>query len=233
MSSVTSGIILITSMVISVFLQLSSGIFLIFYHSALARTSRKKADDMSLYFILGVEFSTALVFFAVFLVVSLLLNYQLLPLDITRFVLAGIFGALSVSCFFFYFRRQKPKTTELFIPRKVARSLAVRAKSVKKRSDVFLLGFSAPVFELIFTVPLFFVLSLESLTSLPLASSAVLILYILFSIIPLFSIRNLYKIGRNTAEIERVRVKNVMLVRLVLTVCFLVMTISLNIDGVL
>ena len=50
MSFLTSIIIILLVVVILTFMQLSTGVFSIFYHYSTAKHSRKKADDLSLDF---------------------------------------------------------------------------------------------------------------------------------------------------------------------------------------
>jgi small-conductance mechanosensitive channel len=67
---ISVGIIFL-AMLIQSLMQLMPGIFAIFYHSALGKTSRQKADDLSLSFILGVELFTALFFVVAYAIISL------------------------------------------------------------------------------------------------------------------------------------------------------------------
>ena len=54
MSFFISVIILVLAMLIQVSMQLTPGTFALFYHYALGKNSRTKADNLSLYFTLGV-----------------------------------------------------------------------------------------------------------------------------------------------------------------------------------
>ena len=98
MSIFISVIILIMLSLIQFLMQLSSGIFMLFYHYALGKKSAKIADNLSLYFILGVEFFTAAVWFTVFLILP-----DASP--ILFWILAGILFAESLASLFFYYRK--------------------------------------------------------------------------------------------------------------------------------
>ncbi len=55
MSNFAPVIIIVLIILIQGLLQLSPGIFSIFYHSAQGKTTKKTADNLSLHFILGTE----------------------------------------------------------------------------------------------------------------------------------------------------------------------------------
>ena len=55
MSIFISVVILILVALIQISMQLTPGIFMLFYHYALGKKSRNKADDLNLSFILGAE----------------------------------------------------------------------------------------------------------------------------------------------------------------------------------
>ena len=61
--------ILIVATLIQAFMQLTPGVFALFYHYALGKNSSTKADDLSLHFILGV---------ITFIVITWLLIYALI-----------------------------------------------------------------------------------------------------------------------------------------------------------
>lgn len=229
MSVLTSLIILFLAMLIQAFLQLTPAIFTLFYHSALAKTSEKKADDLSLSFILGVEVFHAIIFLSVFSIISWAISSPHFETEILNWILAGIFGALSVASFFYYFRS---RGTELFIPRKIAKNLSTRAKNLKTRSDAWILGFFAGVPELLFTLPLFMICSLTALKFAGLSTPTIIILYILVATVPLFILRALFRGGLNLADIQRLRVKNKSFFRLTITLGYLFLAFLIIANGV-
>ena len=194
-------------------MQLSSGIFMLFYHYALGKKSAKIADNLSLYFILGVEFFTAAVWFTVFLILP-----DASP--ILFWILAGILFAESLASLFFYYR--KSSATALFIPRSIAQDFEIHAQNIKTHSDAFILGFLANIPELIFTLPLYCiaVVILSSTNFLP--HAAFIILYVISAITPLFIIHALYHTGHNFADIERLRVRFKPLIRFLIFASFLI-----------
>jgi len=206
-------------MLIQAFLNLGPGVFSIFYHSALAKHSAKKADDLSLYYILGVETFIALLFLATFSFIAFAFINQDFMNGLFIWIMAGIFLALSVVSFTLYFR--KGRGTALFIPQKIKKGLKSRAESVKTRSDAFVLGLAAETAELPFTLPLFIIVSFVALKISLFPSFFALIFYILVATVPFFTLRAFFRGGLNLAEIQRLRVKNKPFFRLTITIAYL------------
>lgn len=229
------GIILL-AMLIQGFLQTSPGIFAIFYHHALGKTNAKKADDQSLSFILGTEIATALFFLITYFTITYFnVENNFLNNPIFLYILTAIFALEAIFTFFFYFRpgKKNKHTTRLFLPRLLAKSFIYNAEHVKNRTDTILLGFLSTTAELIFTLPLFVVLSVGILTLSPRFNFVFIIAYIIIATIPLFTIRTLYCTGHNLAEIEKLRIKKKLLFRLIISISFLIIaTLTLISSGV-
>ena len=199
-------IILILAMLIQPMMQLTPGVFSIFYHYALGKFSSKKADDLCLYFLLGAETFVGVVWMAFYLILYYLVVYtNVASYQFWAWLLAGVFVAEAVVMLFFYYR--KSKTTELFISRGMAKKIGVRARKAKNRSDAFVLGFVAGMPELIFTMPVYLVAVTKLIGAVDLPKSPVIILAIVVSVIPLLLIRRLFRSDHNLAEIEKKRVK--------------------------
>ncbi|MDO4741816.1 MAG: hypothetical protein Q4A79_00355 [Candidatus Saccharibacteria bacterium] len=233
MSVFVSVIILILATLIQIFLESSPGLLTLFYHYALGKKNQTAAENLSLSFILGSE---------TFLIFSLFIAYALanlfsVPLndlppiittDIFLWIMAGIFLGESLAVFFFYFRRNdNGKSTALFIPRSLAKSLSNHALKAKSRSDAFLIGFVSRFPEAIFTLPLYLILSIELLQFPSLARTLIFYSFIFLSTLPLFFIVFLFRLGQNLADIERFRVKSKLAVRLILSISFLLLALTL------
>lgn len=227
--------ILLLAMLIQGFLQLSPGVFSIFYHHALGKTTAKKADDQSLSFILGTEIATAIFFLATYLVVTFFAAEKALLNSIFLWIMAGIFILEALFAFFFYFRpgKKNKKTTKLFIHRHQAESFIYHTTFNKNRSDTILLGFLSTATELILTLPLFIISSIEILSLSPRFNFIFIIAYIVVATIPLFTIRTLYRTGHNLAEIEKLRIKRKFLFRVVISASYLGIAILTFISGVI
>lgn len=231
MSIFTPVIFLFLAMLIQDFLQLTPALFSIFYHFALAKTSKNKADDLAISFILGAETFTAILVLVIFHLTSLLyFNFSDFSTRILPFILAGLFTFLAIFVLFIYFRSSS--STTLFLPRPLSRGLLTRAKLAKTRGDAFLLGFFAGVGELFLTLPLFFILALATINLTAFPAAPPLIAYVAISTIPLFIIRHFYRTGHNLAEITRRRIKFKPLFRLVLFIGFLLLATLNLIEGI-
>ena len=215
--------IVILAMLIMASLQLVPGIFALFFHYTSGKYSSKKASSLSLYFILGSEIISAFLFISAFLISYILFLNDLNPRNnVLTWIFIGIFVALSVACFFFYYRSPRSKNTELFIPRKYARILNLRAKSVKTPSDAFVLGALSNTYELVITLPLYIVTATEIMYmhSEYFADDVMTILYIIISSIPLLCMYHSFRIGHNLAHIQRTRVKDKPFLRIIISFSF-------------
>ncbi len=234
MSVFTSLIIIILAMVIQACLQLAPGVFAIFYHYALGKTTAKKADDRSLSFILGIEICSALIFLAIYITVSFFVTEKEFLNTVFRWILSGIFLAEAFFCFFFYYksRAKKSKSTELFLSRHFVRNTILRVEQSKNRSDTIILGIITCALELFITLPLYIICSIEIPNISPTCGFLFIIAYIIIATIPLFTIRSFFRVGRNLAEIQLIRLKQKFPVRIILTVCFTALSVITIIIGV-
>ena len=241
----TSLIIALLAMVIQAFMQVSPGLFMIFYHHALGKTTAKKADDRSLSYILGAEIFVSIVFLITYIITTSIISEKDFPREILLWVMSGIFLAEALITFLFYFRPssrkskksktkggQKSQSTKLFIPRHVAESLSNRAGEAKSRSDTIVLGLVSCVFELPFTLPLYIISSIAIYNISVNSGFLFIIAYIVVATLPLFTIRTLFRTNHNLAEIQRSRAKKKLFFRLIISISFLILAILTFITGV-
>ena len=218
--------IVILSMLVMASLQLTPGVFALFYHYALGQFSKAKASYLSLFFILGAEIITTCLYLSIFYLTCIFFFDNLHPeTTILFWAIAGILIALGIVSFFFYFRRGSG--TKLFIPRKYAKALDLSAKSVKTRSDAFMLGALAGTCELIFTLPLYIVTCIEIMRmgSEGFASNFRTVLYILTPVIPLFFSRWKYQSGLNLADIQKSRTHDKVFTRFILAFSYILIAV--------
>ena len=208
------------------FLQLSPSVFTVFYHYASGKYSTKKADGLTIYYILGEEiFLTVIFLFIYFIFFSIFIDIGSPASSVLPWILAGTFFALSLISLFFYFR--KGKNTELFISRKLAKKITTNAKDVKTAFDAFVLGFTTCIPELIFTLPLFIAVALSLTYIINYPRSLLVFVYILVVVIPIFVYHHLYSTDHNLAEIERHRIKNKSFYRLIISLGFFILAFLL------
>ena len=218
--------IVILAMLIMASLQLTPGVFAIFYHYALGKFSKAKASYLSIFFILGAEIIAACLYLSIFYLTCIFFFDNLQPeITVPFWTLAGILIALGILSFFVYYRRGSG--TKLFIPRKYAKALDASAKSVKTRSDAFLLGALAGTCELVFTLPLYIVTCIEimKMGAAGFSSNLLTIIYILIPVIPLYIIRWKYQTGHNLADIERTRIRDKNFTRFILAFSYIMIAI--------
>lgn len=223
MSVFISFAILALALLIITFLYLTPGVFAFLYHYCQGRFGQAKAQELSTFFILGAETISSCIFLLTFILVAFFTaNF---PHDIIPYLawfMFGLFIALAFSSLFFYFRRGAG--TELFISRKTAKEYIVHAKTTKDKSGAFCLGIVSEIPELLFTLPLYIIISSEILrisTTHP-ASLLLTILYIIVPVIPLFIIRFQFKHHQNLADIERSRIHNKNFTRIILSISYLI-----------
>lgn len=200
------------------FLQVATGIFTLFYHYALGKNSQKKAHHLATIFFLSV--------FLVNLAISSLVFYLVHDSEILRWVLCGIFAALSIISWLFYYRRGSG--TRLYIPRVLARTINKSAKNAKSYTDAFLLGAFAGISELIYTVPIFIILALKAKSFDNFyIEIGIFVINLLILMVPFYVIRLIYKSDGNLADIERMRVRNKGFFRAMLAIFCLVLAAAM------
>ncbi len=222
---ISLGIVILAMLIMGSF-QLTPGVFALFYHYALGRFSKPKASYLSLFFILGAEIITTCLYLSIFYLTCIFFFDNLHPeTTILFWTIAGILIALGLISFFFYFRRGKG--TKLFIPRKYAKALDQNAKSVKTRSDAFMLGALSGTCELVFTLPLYLVTCVEimKMGAEGFSSNLLTIIYILTPVITLFLLRWKFQSGHNLADIQRSREHDKTFTRLILSFCYILIAV--------
>ena len=225
MTAIAPVIILLLSVLIISSLQLVPGTFSIFYHYALGKTTRKKADDRSLSFIIGAEIFVGVIWILMLMLLTLLSFVIDLCSAPFFWTLSGTLFAEAIAFLLFYFRRSR--STTLFISRRVAATLQARASKAGSRSDAIALGFFANLPELIFTFPLYLISAIIFLNSPSLPRILITGLFILGTILPLFIIRLLFRSGHNLAHITRFRAKLKPYLRLIIFFAYLVLAFAI------
>lgn len=210
-------------------MQLVPGIFTIFYHYARGKYSRRKADDLALFFVIGTIVFSAIFFLSLYTVYfSIFYHLPDLEMHLFPWIMAGVFLGLSIVSFFLYFR--KSRGTELFISRSIAKHLHSRAKNASSRTDSFLLGLLSGVAELFFTLPLFIIVAIATNNIDYSIRSVLSLIFIMAPAIPIFSFFTMYHSGYNLAEIQRRRVKNKTFFRFMIVIgYFLLVFAAINI----
>ncbi|MBQ8996515.1 hypothetical protein IJ095_00590 [Candidatus Saccharibacteria bacterium] len=121
-------------------------------------------------------------------------------------VLFGILLALAVVSWAFYYKRGT--TTELWLPRSLAKFLSSRAKSTSDLNEAYVLGLLVPLSELLFSLPLFLLAGDAVLHLSPVFQALGLVIFTLLSVLPLLILRLSLRSGRNVTEVQRFRLRH-------------------------
>ena len=231
MSVFTSAGILILSMLIMAFLQLAPSVFLLFSHYSYGKYSRKNTSNASLFFILGAETSTALIFILLYIAMSSLYIAPAFTDNLLGWLVAGIMIAIGIIFPFCYFR--KGRGTKLFISRRLAKEFNYKAKTVKTRSDAFILGFISSLPELIFSFPVYIIAILEimQIGDLAIIRAILSLCFILIKITPLITIHITMDRGYNLVNIQKTRVANKQFIRFFTSLTYILIGILIIIFG--
>lgn len=203
--------------VIHATLQLSLGALLLLYHASLGKHVRKKTRFLVDSYISGMGM---LVFLGLAATIFVLDRYFEKPLYIEELVIvAGMLVALAIATWFFYYRRGK--STELWLPRSVARFIDKRAKMTNSNTEAFSLGVLTSLAEMPFTIVLF-VVAANSILVLPhLYQILAVAMYTIITIVPPIVLRFAIRKGQTVVDIQRWRVKHKLFFRLLTCVGFL------------
>lgn len=221
----TVGILLLVALIM-VFLKLIPGVFLLFLHYASGKYSKRKLDKLSLSFILGAGIFTAVMLILACIILSAFSKIFDDFYNILTWAIAGVFVVLGVVFPLCYYR--KGKGTRLFISRNLAEKTRIKAKNTKKCSDVFLLGFFTGTLEVLFTAPLYVMISSEIMQSNDprVLTSLVLVMILSVVILPI-AIYYRFNAGLNLADFERMREKNKNFFRFLISFCYLMLAVLL------
>lgn len=190
--------------VIHATLQLSLGALLLLYHASLGKHVRKKTKNLVDSYIAGIG---TLVFLALGAVAFVLDRYFEKPLYVEELVIVvGMLVALAIAMWMFYYRRGK--STELWLPRSVARFIDKRAKTTNNNTEAFSLGVLTSLAETPWTIVLFVVAANSLLSLPPLYQILALAFYTVISVVPLVVFRAMIRRGQTVVDIQRWRVKH-------------------------
>jgi len=227
MSVLTSLGIIAFSMLILMSLQLIPGIFALVSHYAFGKYTAKKASNLALFFIIGVEAALAITIIITYLTLTTVYT-KISNIDILIWILCGITIALSFITFFLYYR--KGDGSKLFISRSLANNLDQRARSVKKSSDAFVMGLLAPFPELIFTIPLYVISSIciMEIGGTALERAGLVSLFVFLTIVPIL-FYYLLSNHHNLANYLRFRLKYKQFFRIFISIMYFFLAIFIMI----
>ncbi len=205
--------------VIHATLQLELGTLLLLYHASLGKHVKKRTKNLVSSYIAGVG---SLVFLGIAAVAFILDRYFEKPLWTEELIIVvAMLVALAIATWGFYYRRGK--STELWLPRSVARFIDKRAKETNSNTEAFSLGVLTSLAEMPFTLVLT-VIAANSTLALPTPYQLLaVVLYTVVAIIPPIIVRLAVRRGQTITDIQRWRVKHKNFLKIITGVGFLVL----------
>lgn len=204
-------------------LQVQLGALLLLYHASLGKHIRKKTKMIVSSYTAGIG---TLVFLGVAAVCFLFDRYfgkALYPEEIV--IVVSMLVAIAVVVWSLYYKRGK--STELWLPRTVARYIDKRAKETNSNTEAFSLGVLTSLAEMPFTLILI-VVAANSILKMPTYWQIIsTVVYTVVSILPPIILRLAVRRGESIANIQRWRVKHKNFMRLISGVGFLVLALFL------
>lgn len=185
-------------------LQLQLGALLLLYHASLGRHVKKKTRHLVSSYIFG---TATLIFMAVATTCFILDRYFGKALYVEEVaIVIGMLLALAIATWVFYYRRGK--STELWLPRVVARFIDRRAKETNSNTEAFSLGVLTSLAEMPFTLVLFLVAANSTMKLSGAMQILAILIYTAVAILPLVIARIAIRKGQTVVDIQRWRVKH-------------------------
>ncbi|MBR2659703.1 hypothetical protein IKD60_03000 [Candidatus Saccharibacteria bacterium] len=209
--------------VVHAMLQLGIGTLLILYHASLGKHITLRTRSLVTNYIFGNALLTGLSVSAAGFIIYIICRGEMNPAMLT--IVMGVLIALAVSVWTFYYRRGK--STELWLPKSVARYINKRANVTESNTEAFGLGMLACFAEAPFTIILVLVAG-NSIVALPQALQILAIaVYTFLSILPLFVMRIAVRKGQTIVDVQKWRIRNKNFLRVLAGIGFLVLAVFL------
>ena len=202
------AIVILASMVHASFHLSISILTLLGGHSLSRKKTNFQLTKLSMSLVFGSIFATVLMFCTFAYLGEIF--YNIAFSKIARAVLIGILVSAGISTWGFYYRRGKKlqNGTELWIPRPMAKYLSLRASKTDHSAEAFSLGIVGVFSEILFYFAPMIIVSLFTIKFSPAFQFAILIIYVMISNLPVFSIACMISGGHPISEIQVWRNKN-------------------------
>lgn len=210
-------------------LQLGVGTLLLLYHSSLGKHVKRKTRELVTNYTLGNSLLTAAAVAAACFGVDVVCEGEMNPAMLT--IVVGILVALAISIWVFYYRFGK--STELWLPKTIARYINKRAKLTESNTEAFGLGMLACFAEAPFTLILI-VVTANAILGLPQALQLLaVVLYAALSVLPLIVMRIAVRKGQTVVDVQKWRLSNKNFIRIVSGTGFVVLAVFLLVFKIL
>lgn len=200
-------------------LQLELGALLLLYHASIGKHVKKRTKQLVSSYISGIGMLIFLLLATVAFLLDRYFGGALYAEEITIVVI--MLFAIAVVAWVFYYRRGR--STELWLPRSVARFIDKRAKITSSNTEAFSLGVLTSLAEMPFALVLL-VVAANSILRLPALHQLIaLALYTLITILPSIIFRLAVRKGQTVVQVQRWRVKHKTFFRILTAVGFVVL----------
>lgn len=200
-------------------LQLGLGCLLLLYHESTGKHIRSKTRNLVGSFISGIGMITFLFLATACFVVSGIFGGALS--NEILIIIIGALSAIAIIMWFFYYRRGN--STELWLPKSVAKFVDNRAKVTNSNTESFSLGILTSFAEMPFALFLLLVAGNSILEIDPMYQPLTVAIYTIIVIIPLIIFRFAIRSGHNVVDVQKWRVRNKVFLRVVSGFCFLLL----------
>ena len=202
-------------------LQLELGGLLLLYHASLGKHIRRRTKKLVNNYIAGIGTLAILTLTGFCFMMDRYFGSALYPEELA--VVVGMLVAIAVLVWIFYYRRGG--STELWLPRSVARYINRRAKNTDSSIEAFSLGVLTGLAEMPFTLILLLTAA-NSILALPFDYQLLAAgMYVAVVILPMIILRLAIRRGQTVADIQRWRVKHKNFFRIMTGVGFLALAL--------
>lgn len=202
-------------------LQLELGGLLLLYHASLGKHIRRRTKKLVNNYIAGIGTLAILTLTGFCFMMDRYFGSALYPEELA--VVVGMLVAIAVLVWIFYYRRGR--STELWLPRSVARYINRRAKNTDSSIEAFSLGVLTGLAEMPFTLILLLTAA-NSILALPFDYQLLAAgMYVAIVILPMIILRLAIRRGQTVADIQRWRVKHKNFFRIMTGVGFLALAL--------
>ena len=184
-------------------MQLNLGTLLLLYHASLGKHVKRKTRHLVDSYITGVAVMAVLLLATTILILDRYFGGALYVEEILIVIVMMV--ALAILIWMFYYR--SGRSTELWLPRSVAKFIDKRAKLTDSNVEAFSLGVLTSLAEMPFTIILLIVTA-NSVLVLPGTLQLIsLMFYAAITIVPLIVLRLAIRRGQSVVAIQRWRIK--------------------------
>lgn len=186
-------------------LQLGLGGLVLLYHNSMSRHRRKTTRRLAKNYILG---ACAITFLMVCTFCFLIGNFFGGALN-TEWLLVcvGIFAACSIVMWLLYYRKGR-RSTELWLPRSVARFIQKKARKTNDGIEAFSLGLLSSFAEMPLSIAIYFIVANCILNMSGHLQIIAAVSYAVAIALPLVILKINMKTGRSALEVQKWRVQN-------------------------